>query len=222
MNFLAHAFLSGSDEETIVGNFIADHVKGKPDHRYSAGILNGITLHRLIDEFTDTHPVVRQSADRLKPSYARYSVVIVDMFYDHLLAKHWCEFSSVPLKKFTRHIYLVMMKHYRILPAKTKRILPFMVADDWMAGYAKPNGLKLALKGMARRTRFESGMDKAVGDLQKDYGLYLEEFRLFFPDLQRKVALFEPMQAEPEIKTIQAKTGTTNFLRRARLRNSHK
>lgn len=192
MNFLAHAFLSGTDEDIIVGNFIADHIKGKPSTRYNEKILKGIALHRFIDEYTDSHPVFRQSAERLRPSYARYSVVIVDMFYDHLLAKHWSEFSSIPLKRFTRKIYRVMMKNYRILPLKTKRILPFMMADDWMAGYAGQQGLQMALKGMAKRTRFESRMEFAVEDLMKDYSLYLDEFRVFFPDLQQQVRIFDP------------------------------
>ncbi len=192
MNFLAHAYLSGTDDEIIVGNFIADHIKGKVSKKYSEGILKGIALHRFIDEYTDNHPVFRQSADRLRPIYARYSVVIVDMFYDHLLAKHWSEFSPIPLKRFTRKIYRVMMKNYRILPLKTKRILPFMMADDWMAGYAGQQGLQIALKGMAKRTRFESRMEFAVEDLMKDYSLYLSEFRLFFPDLQEQVRIFDP------------------------------
>ncbi len=200
MNFLAHALLSGTHEPIIVGNFIADHVKGKPDSRFSPEILRGIELHRFIDDFTDKHPVVRQSVGRLKPKYARYSPVIVDMFYDHLLAKHWKTYSDIPLRKFTYGVYKVVLGYYLILPAKTKRILPFMIADDWLAGYSRLSGLAQALQGMARRTSFTSGMETAVHDLQMDYHLFLEEFNTFYPELQKNVdeilATWPPLPAE--------------------------
>lgn len=183
MNFLAHAYLSGNDENIIVGNFIADHVKGKAINNYPVEILNGIKLHRRIDAFTDSHPIVRESAGRLKDHYGRFSGVIVDMFYDHFLARNWNEYSHVPIKKFTSSIYRIMMKQLIILPPKTRRILPFMMADDWLAGYANLEGLNMALSGMSRRTKFNSGMEHAVGALKKDYSLFKDEFSAFFVEL---------------------------------------
>lgn len=183
MNYLAHAYLSGDNEEIIIGNFIADHIKGRPDHRFAGAIMDGIRLHWYIDEFTDSHPVVKQSVERLKPVYKRYSTVIVDLYYDHFLASNWKNYSNIPLKRFTRRIYRIMLKHYRILPAKTRRILPFMMADDWLAGYGRPQGIKLALSGMARRTRFESGMQNAVNELYQEYDLFKGEFQAFFPSV---------------------------------------
>lgn len=190
MNFLAHAYLSGNDENIIVGNFIADHVKGSAVQRYPESIMAGISLHRRIDAFTDLHPVVRKSTARLKKDYGKYSGVIVDMFYDHFLAKNWKDYSEIPIKKFTSGIYRVMMSHFLILPPKTKRILPFMAADDWLAGYAHIEGLNMALNGMSRRTNFNSGMEHAVEALKKDYDLFLVEFRIFFDDLREDTGRF--------------------------------
>jgi len=190
MNFLAHAYLSGNDENIIVGNFIADHVKGKAVEQYSEQINTGIKLHRRIDAFTDAHPVVRKSITRLKVDYGRFSGVIVDMFYDHFLAKYWKDYSDLPIRKFTSGIYRVMMKHFIILPPKTRRILPFMMADDWLSGYARLEGLNMALSGMSRRTSFNSGMEHAVEALKKDYELFRIDFSDFFTDLRQDVNIF--------------------------------
>jgi acyl carrier protein phosphodiesterase len=190
MNFLAHAYLSGNDENIIVGNFIADHVKGKAVEQYSEQIKTGIKLHRRIDAFTDAHPVVRTSIARLKVDYGRFSGVIVDMFYDHFLAKYWNQYSEIPIRRFTSGIYRVMMKHFMILPPKTRRILPFMMADDWLSGYSRLEGLNMALSGMSRRTNFYSGMEHAVGALKKDYESFRNEFSYFFTDLRQDVNIF--------------------------------
>ena len=190
MNFLAHAYLSGNNDELLIGNFIADHVKGRMFERYSSEIQKGIILHRRIDSFSDSHPVFRQSVARLRWEFGKYSGVLVDMFYDHFLARNWKDYSEVPLRAFTSAVYNILMRRFMILPAKTKRILPFMLADDWLAGYAYLEGLNLALTGMARRTNFYSGMEYGVESLKQNYNLFEEEFTLFFHDLRNDVYVF--------------------------------
>ena len=98
MNFLAHIYLSGDNEELKIGNFIADSVKGKQYLEYPPGIIDGIVLHRAIDTFTDTHPIVSRSVERLFERYGHYSRVIVDILYDHFLAANWKDYSDIPLK----------------------------------------------------------------------------------------------------------------------------
>ncbi len=190
MNFLAHAYLSGTNENIIIGNFIADHVKGKAIGQYSEQIRAGIILHRHIDAFTDSHPVVRKSTGRLKNEFGKYSGVIVDMYYDHFLAKNWNVYSCIPLRKFTSGIYNIMMRHFAILPPKTRRILPFMVESDWLAGYAQLQGLHQALAGMARRAKYASGMEFATEALMKDYVPFRNDFLIFFDDLRRETGGF--------------------------------
>lgn len=191
MNFLAHAYLSGNNQEVLIGNFIADHVKGKMFGRYSGDIQQGILLHRRIDAFSDNHPVFRQSAARLRWEFGKYSGVIVDMYYDHFLARNWKEYSEIPIKTFTSAVYTILMRNFLILPSKTKRILPFMMADDWLAGYAYLEGLALALSGMSRRTKFYSGVEWGVDSLKQDYNLFESEFTQFFQDLRNEVFVFE-------------------------------
>lgn len=183
MNFLAHLYLSGDDEEIIIGNFIADHVKGKAIESYPEGIRDGIYLHREIDMFTDSHPVFIQTRTRLSSNYRKYSGVVADMFYDHFLSADWDSYSSENIDSFTGRMYRLIMKRFLILPAKTKYLIPFMAKDNWLKAYGTFEGLDRALKGMAKRTPFESGMGNAIHDLRKDYLLYQEEFNTFFPEI---------------------------------------
>lgn len=183
MNFLAHLYLSGENEEIIVGNFIADHVKGNAFDKFKDEIKRGIHLHRAIDAYTDSHPVFIQSKNRLSPNYRKYAGVITDMFYDHYLSAFWESYSEEKIESFTSRMYRIVMKRFFILPLKTQRILPFMAKDNWLKGYGSTEGLGRALNGMAKRTPFESGMENAITDLKKDYNLYKQEFETFFPEI---------------------------------------
>ncbi len=183
MNFLAHLYLSGDDEDLILGNFIADMVKGKQIDKFSPGIVKGIQMHRKIDEYTDEHPVVAQSKNRLRSTYRHYSPVVVDMYYDHFLAKNWNDYSLLPIDRFLNNAYNVLLAKYMMLPSRAQRILPFMISSNWLVNYGDLKRLQKNFEGLARRTPFESGMENAVNDLVKDYNDYLKEFRDFFPQL---------------------------------------
>ncbi len=184
MNFLAHVYLSGDDTQLMIGNFIADFVKGRNlGDRYSAEIVQGIELHRAIDKFTDQHEVVQSSKDRLRPKYRHYSGVIVDMYYDHFLAKNWEAFHKMPLADFALRFYSVITAHESILPEDVQRMMPYMIRGNWFLNYAYKEGIHRALSGMSRRTPFDSKMDEAVTDLSKHYELFENEFNEFFPIL---------------------------------------
>jgi acyl carrier protein phosphodiesterase len=183
MNFLAHLYLSGDHSDLMVGNFIADHVKGNQIELFSNRVKNGIILHRGIDAFTDGHETVRKSVIRLRPGFRKYAGVVVDMFYDHFLAANWHDYSEVSLEVFTAQCYSILQNYIGPLPERTKRMLYFMVRDNWLLAYARKDGIQAALNGMASRTSFYSGMENAVEALLEDYNDYLSEFREFFPDL---------------------------------------
>lgn len=181
MNYLAHTFLAGENQKTIVGSFIADAIKGNHLDIYEKDIALGVKLHRAIDQFTDTNNIVQNSKKRLYGKYHKYAGVIVDMFYDHFLAKNWSDYSAIPLDETAHNTYGLILKHYSILPSKIIRILPFMIYHNWFVSYADINKLKLHFEGMARRTSFVSGMENVTEDLRTDYNLYEKEFKLFFP-----------------------------------------
>jgi len=189
MNFLAHLFLSPEEEEIVFGNFIADSVKGKVFETYSKRIQQGILLHREIDRYTDQHEVFLQSKNRLAPKYRMYSGVIVDIFYDHFLAKHWNNYSDKELKSFVSQTYLMLVNRFRILPPRSKRILPFMIAQNWLVNYSNLDDLRRVFRGMSRRTSNSSGMLNSVDDLEEHYELFENEFKLFFGDIIQHIHL---------------------------------
>lgn len=185
MNYLAHLYLSGDDPQVQLGNFIGDFVRGrKPELEYPAKIAVGIHLHRLIDAFTDSHAVVRESKMRLRPVYRHYSGVIVDIFYDHFLACNWNKHHSEPLSDFAQGFYLLADTESAHLPQKARYMLPFMKKNDWLTNYSQIEGIDKVLGGMARRTPYESGMEKASGDLVRHYESFEKEFFEFMPQLE--------------------------------------
>jgi len=184
MNFLAHIYLSGEElGELMIGNFIADSVKGNEVNRFSEGIQRGIRLHRQIDEFTDHHPIVEESKHRLRPYYGKYASVIVDIFYDHFLALHWNKYSQIPLEDYASKIYSYIKPHLPELPERVNQFFPYMVEQNWLLNYAHFEGIEKVLQGMSRRAAFKSDMHLAIHDLKKDHKLYEREFILFFPEL---------------------------------------
>lgn len=183
MNYLAHMYLSGTDDHLMIGNFIADAVKGKRIEWFSEGIRKGIRLHRAIDTYTDSHYIVAQSRERLHSHFHKYSGVVVDMYFDHFLALRWDRYSQEDLHTFVHKNYRILIAHFAILPSRTRRILPYIIGQDWLVSYADLEKLQHAFKGMARRTRFESGMETAVDALVSGYDDFEEEFHAFFPEL---------------------------------------
>lgn len=185
MNFLAHLYLSGNDKNIMIGNFIGDHIKGNKFSQYNEGIIKGVKLHRLIDAFTDSHPVVEISKKRLRPHFHKYSPVIVDVFYDHFLAKNWRSYHQLSLGKYTQMFYQLILSNSEILPEKTNHLIPYLVKQDWLYNYAFIEGINKALTGMSKRAMFESRMEKAASFLIKDYSLYENEFNIFFDELKQ-------------------------------------
>ncbi len=183
MNFLAHIYLSGDNEDILLGNFIADMVKGNQIEKFNQTVVDGILLHRRIDNFTDTHPIVEQGKMRLRNKYRLFSGVIVDMYFDHFLARNWKDFSEVSLSTYVKNSYRILMKNYFVLPVRGKNLLPVMIASNWLVNYASLKHLQKYFEGMAKRTPFNSGMETAVQDLELYYDEFESEFRAFFPQL---------------------------------------
>lgn len=194
MNFLAHIYLSGNDQQLLLGNFIADSIKGKKYLEYPEGIRNGIILHRAIDFYTDTHPTVRKSISRLFDTYGHYSGVIVDILYDHFLAANWQDYSKIPLEIFVAHFYDLLQENYQILPKNIKQFLPYMIKDNWLVSYATVRGISRILYQMNERTKKRSKMNFAVIELEEHYEEFEAEFSSFFEELrlftQNKIKTF--------------------------------
>lgn len=175
----------------MIGNFIADSVKGSSIITYSEGIQQGIKLHRAIDEFTDNHADMIKSKERLRSRYKKYAPVISDIFYDHFLAVNWQDYSTISLRDYTLQVYEYLGKHYDLFPERSKQFYNYMIKYDILFAYTKLEGIERVMQGMSRRASFISGMETAVEELQKDYADYKTEFQSFFPDLQQHVHLLQ-------------------------------
>ena len=187
MNFLAHLYLSGNNEPLRIGNFIADSVKGSSYRDFPEGIQKGILLHRAIDDYSDHHPVFAKSVQRLRPKYRKYSGVIVDIFYDHFLAKNWKEYSDKPLEQFSGEVHTLMLKNILFMPEKSLMFLKYAIHTNRLVSYATLQGMEEVLNGMSRRTVFQSNMEFAVEDLKENYAEFEAEFRIFFEEAEKFV-----------------------------------
>ena len=183
MNFLAHIYLSGDNELMKIGNFMADGIRGHDYLNFPEEVKNGIILHRYIDTFTDAHPIYRQSKHRLHQKYGHYSGVIMDILYDHFLAKNWIIYSEIPLENYVANFYQSLEKNYTVLTDKTKKIMPYMIEQNWLASYATIAGIELILFQMDYRTKHKANMQEAVVELQQFYTAFENEFTLFFAAL---------------------------------------
>jgi len=187
MNFLSHIYLSGNSEGLIIGNFIADSVKGSDHKNYPPEIQKGILLHRKIDTFTDTHPIVEESKKRLRPKYRKYASVIVDIFYDHYLAANWNDFSEEKLSDYTERIYVLIQKNHFLLPSGSVHFTKYMIKYNILEAYSRLEGIEQVLAGMSQRATFVSNMEHSIVDLKEYYELFEDEFKRFFPELKQFV-----------------------------------
>lgn len=188
MNLLAHFFLSGHQNKKLTtGNFLGDFVKGKKYLQYPSQIGKGILLHRAIDSYTDEHPLVLQSKRRLFDRHRHYSAVLVDLYYDHFLAANFEQYSTESLPHFAQNVYHLLEEQRPLLTDKAKFMLPYMKRGNWLVNYSHLDGIDRACRGIALRSPYTNQLAKGVEDLEKDYALLEEEFRLFFADMRQYV-----------------------------------
>ena len=183
MNFLAHIYLSAENDQIKIGNFIADSIKGNSFDHFPSLIQQGILIHRKIDSFTDSHPIVKISKRRLHPRYRHYDGVIIDILYDHFLAKYWSNYSDIPLEQYASSFYKLLENNMDILPERVQHMYPFMKEGNWLYNYRTFDGIEKVLNGVDKRTQNKSQMNLAIQDLQIHYTELKEDFTSFFEDL---------------------------------------
>lgn len=182
MNFLAHLLLGPHEAQQAVGSLLGDFVKGPMDSiALPEGVREGIWLHRQIDGFTDRHELVARSKERVSQQRRRYAGTMVDMFYDHLLARHWQRFSGQPLDQFTEQMYRVVRAQEALLPERARTVLLRMAKEDWLGSYAELTNLHTALNNMSRRLRPGNALAGSVCELEREYEGFEADFLAFMP-----------------------------------------
>ena len=184
MNFLAHIYLSGNSDLIKIGNFMADGVRGNKYLELHSEIQKGIILHRTIDTFTDAHPIFRQSTKRLHANYHHFSGVIVDVFYDHFLAKNWSLYSDEKLEDYVANFYNSLDTNLDLLTEKAQMMKPYMIQQNWLLSYQTIEGIEKILSQMDNRIKRESNMRFSVQQLRLFYKEFEDDFTIFFEDLQ--------------------------------------
>ena len=184
MNFLAHIYLSGDSDLIKIGNFMADGVRGNKHLELQSEIQKGIILHRSIDTFTDAHPIFRKSTKRLHANYHHFSGVIVDVFYDHFLAKNWSLYSDEKLEEYVANFYDSLAIHNDLLTEKAQMMKPYMIQQNWLLSYQTIDGIEKILSQMDNRIKRESNMRFSVLQLRLFYKEFEDDFTIFFEDLQ--------------------------------------
>ena len=188
MNFLAHAYLSLNDPELIVGNIIGDFVKGKSSlERYGVGIKKGIILHRKIDSFTDSHPLVTKSKNIFPTKQRRYASIVLDMLYDHFLARNWIRYSEIELSSFTSNVYHIISKYEQQFPPGFEGVFRHMRENDWLASYQEFENIQYALHRISFRLKNSFDLENLLLSVDSKLTLLEHDFLIFFENLREYV-----------------------------------
>lgn len=183
MNYLAHAYLADTTDRFLIGNLIADFVKGSADKRYDSDIAAGIVFHRKIDAFADSHPVTAASRRLFAPERRRTAGIVMDICYDHFLAKNWQRYAEIELAAFVVRVYDLLQSHLDLLPERFQQVFPRMRRQNWLTSYGSLKGVELALTRMSGRLSGNIRLDDAMADIMTNYGYLEDNFFVFFPDL---------------------------------------
>jgi acyl carrier protein phosphodiesterase len=191
MNWLAHLYLSEADAECRLGNLLADLIRGKDRERLPPRIRRGFACHQAIDAFTDYHPVTGRSRRRVRDAHGRFAGILVDVFYDHFLARDWPRWSDVPLEEFTAGIYTSLPPLAAQFLDEARQMLARMVAEDRLTSYRELAGIEAALPRLsariAARLKVPVALESAIEELKKYYGGFAADFAEFFPQLRDHV-----------------------------------
>ncbi len=189
MNFLAHSLIphlaaDPGHPDLVAGGFLGDFIKGPvPPGRLPGTLAAGVRLHRRIDAYSNEQAGIRASCDRFPPPLRRFAPIFVDVIADHLLARHWSRFCDLPLQDFTSSVYRAIERHTGLLGDQGLRFFEFMVAEDLLAGYAKPEVMMRSLGSVTRRLRHTSMDAQLATTVERRLDALEQDFLMYFPDL---------------------------------------
>lgn len=187
MNYLAHLYLSENSDESMLGGIIADFVKGPLVDQYPADILAGIHTHRKVDSFTDRHELVLNSRKLFSSKRRRFAGIIIDVVFDHFLAKNWSSYSELELNAFISKSYSILKRYRKLLPGDLKFAVPRMIEEDWLGSYIDLDAIGITLDRISKRIerRFNAGnsLRGAIDEVRLRYSDLETNFNVFFPEL---------------------------------------
>jgi len=182
MNYLAHAFLSNNNTDLLIGNFIADHLRGNDFKNYKPGIIDGIYLHRRIDSFTDAHESFKASKRLFYNGFEKYSGILIDIYFDHLLAKNFSSYSNTPLKEFCDNVYKIYTQNKNILPKSSSNFLDYVLQNNIYYEYSSIQGIERVLFHLSYRIKHNVMLNESVSLFKEHEKELQENFKVFFGD----------------------------------------
>ena len=189
MNFLAHLHLATLANSSLLGNLMADFVRGNPEGLYSASIVSGIRMHRRVDVETDTHPLVREARQLFRPLYRRVAPITLDLIWDHFLSLHWAKIEpDWPLKTFINQTRQQIEPQLCHTPEKFQELNEYMWSQNWLVRYAEPAYIGNALTRMALRRPRLAHLAGSYDDFVQHYTQFEQIFWLFYPQMMDKAA----------------------------------
>lgn len=190
MNFLAHLSLSDGSAESMIGNMLADFVKGRQILELEPAVARGVVMHRRVDKYIDAHPIAEFSRHRMRPRWGRYSGILIDVFYDHFLAVNWEMYNPQPLRDFLDDAYAKIASYAGPLDPELKALAQGFIDSDRLYSYREVDGIERALERLSRRLKRSHGLQlgDAVVDLREHFEFLDMEFNAFFPHLVEEAA----------------------------------
>lgn len=182
MNFLAHALLADEAPALIVGGVVGDWIKGPLPGVLPHDLAKGVALHRAIDSFAESHPAFCRSRSRVSADRRRYAGVLVDVFYDHLLARNWAVVDHRPLEQYCESVYRLINDRLNDLPISAHPALMLMAKEDWLTSYAQIDGIADVLARMSRRARQPNPLAHGEHEFLADVDGFTSDFYLWLDD----------------------------------------
>ena len=183
MNFLAHSYLSFSEEQ-LVGNMIADFVKNRDVARLPESIQKGIKLHRAIDTFTDAHPLIHEAKAPFRPLVRLYSGAFVDVAFDYFLANDTAENSQSEWQEHSQRVYAVLRRYEEFLPEVFKKVLDKMQQDDWLYNYRNEWGIEYSFRNVVNKAQFLDKTTNVFPAFLANKDFLREKYEIFFPEIK--------------------------------------
>lgn len=189
MNYLAHAYLSKDDEGLLIGNFIADHLRGNKFDHLNEGIIKGIQMHRQIDTFTDNHDVFKKSKRVFYNGFEKYSGILVDIYFDHFLATNFNEYSNKPLELFSNHVYTIYQNNSHHLPDSSNQFLGYVLKNNIYHAYSKIEGIEKVLFHLSHRINHGKMLNESIRIFNEQKPELEENFSIFFNDIRNEFSV---------------------------------
>ncbi len=187
MNHLAHFYLAGDDDHLSVGNYLGDFLRGAEIRSLPDEYTKGLKLHREIDRYTDDHPAVKEGIHSLRGTFGKYASVVIDVYFDHFLAKFWNDHSGQDLQSFADYRYQLLIDHREVLNYRAKRFHQYMTTRNILVRYAELDGIQEVFEGLSYRANFKSNMELGGQVLEREFETFEQIFDQFFPDIVQHI-----------------------------------